>query len=261
MQRLAVRAISGKDRDMRMAAISDIHGNIDALEAVLADIARRGIGRVVNLGDSLSGAFDGAATAERLMALDLPTVRGNHDRQLCDRPREEMGVWEAWVIGDLDAAHLDWVRTLPAVLRVEGALLCHATPESDEVNWLDHRGPGQRLVARDRNAVEARLGGASEGLILCGHTHTPRVVRLAGGQMILNPGAVGCPAYLDTRMEPNFIHQTGAPDARYAVVERAGGEWRAEMVAVPYDPSRMAAMARAKGAESWAQAVETGWIT
>ena len=78
--------------------------------------------------------------------------------------------------------------------------------------------------------------------------------------MIVNPGSVGCPAYLDTRMTPNFIHQTGAPDARYAIVEERGGQWSADLIAVPYDASDMAALARAKGADSWAQAVTTGWF-
>ena len=96
--------------------------------------------------------------------------------------------------------------------------------------------------------------------MLCGHTHTPRVVRLSDGTMIVNPGSVGCPAYLDTRTEPHFIHQTGAPDARYAIVEKRDGYWTADLIAVPYDPGPMVVLARAKGAESWARAISTGWF-
>jgi predicted phosphodiesterase len=76
---------------MLFAAISDIHGNSAALDAVLADIARRGVERVVNLGDALSGPLDPAGTADRLLALDLPTVAGNHDRTLIDRPPRRRG--------------------------------------------------------------------------------------------------------------------------------------------------------------------------
>lgn len=244
---------------MATAVLSDIHGNLDALEVVLSDIERRGIDHVVNLGDSLSGPFDAVGTADRLISLDLPTVRGNHDRQLVDRAPEEMGAWEAWAIGDLTEAHLDWVRGLPLTLVQGEMLLCHGTPESDEENWLDKRGKHNRLVARDLDEVEARVGPARHPVVLCGHTHTSRIVRLPDS-LIVNPGSVGCPAYLDTRMTPNFVHQTGSPDARYAIVEKRGGAWRADLVAVPYDPGRMAAMARAKGADSWAQAVETGWF-
>jgi predicted phosphodiesterase len=62
---------------MRLAALSDIHGNLPALEAVLADIGRRGVERIVNLGDIVSGPLWPRETAARLLPLALPTVRGN----------------------------------------------------------------------------------------------------------------------------------------------------------------------------------------
>lgn len=245
---------------MRIAVISDIHGNVSALDAVLEDISRRGADRIVNLGDSLSGPFDARATAERLMPLDFLTIRGNHDRQLWDRPRERMGLWESWIVDELGPSHLDWLRGMPPVAALGEVFLCHATPDSDEDNWLDERGPQNRLIARDLAEVELRAGGVDYPLMLCGHTHTPRVVRLPDGRMIVNPGSVGCPAYLDTRGDPPFVHQTGAPDARYAIVERRDGQWRADLLAVPYDASRMIALAGERGAESWARAISTGWI-
>jgi predicted phosphodiesterase len=63
---------------VKLAAISDIHGNLAALDAVLAHIARRGVGKIVNLGDILSGPLQPSETADRLMALALPTISGNH---------------------------------------------------------------------------------------------------------------------------------------------------------------------------------------
>lgn len=245
---------------MKLAVISDIHGNIAALDAVLADIGRRDVDLIVNLGDSLSGPFDAVATADRLMALELPTVRGNHDRFLIDRPRERMGLWESWVIGDLSDAHLAWISSLPMVLDLGGVFACHATPSSDEDNWLDDRGARHRLEARDLDEVLLRAGGVAQEVMLCGHTHTPRVVRLPDGRMIVNPGSVGCPAYHDTRGEPSFIHQTGSPDARYAIVEKGSAAWQAALLSVPYDASEMARMAEEKGAASWAQAITTGWL-
>ena len=240
---------------MTLAVISDIHGNIDALEAVLADIDARGINRIVNLGDCLSGPFDALATAERLMALDIPTVSGNHDRQLIDRPKSDMGVWETWTIDTVTDRHLDWLRSLPFTLDIDGVFLCHATPADDEKNWLDKRGANDRIIARDLVDVEAFAAGITQAVMLCGHTHTPRVVRISGGRMIVNPGAVGCPAYLDTRAPRHFIHQTGAPDARYAILREHAGTWAADLISVPYDATRMADMAKAKGADSWADAV------
>jgi putative phosphoesterase len=240
---------------MRIAAISDIHGNSAALDAVLDDIRRRGADLVVNLGDCFSGPLDARGTAERLAALDLPAVRGNHDRMLWDAP----GLWERWTEGDLDRDTIDWCRALPLTLQIDGVLFCHATPESDDENWLDHRGPGQRLIARDLAGVEQRAAGVTQELTFCGHTHQPRAVRLPDGRRIVNPGAVGVPAYLDTRGERPFVQQTGAPDARYAIAERRGRDWHVDLIAVPYDTRGMVALAREKDAGSWAEALKTGW--
>ena len=66
---------------MKLAVISDIHGNLPALDAVLADIAAHRVEQIVNLGDILSGPLWAADTADRLMALALPTIAGNHERQ------------------------------------------------------------------------------------------------------------------------------------------------------------------------------------
>ena len=242
---------------MRLAVISDIHSNIAALEAVLDDIARRGIKDIVNLGDCLSGPFDAVATADRLMALNVLTVRGNHDRMLYDGTA---GLWESWVLDDLSPGHLDWVRAFPLTASFGDVLLCHATPDNDAENWLNRRGPEHRLVSRDMAGIVERAGECSEALILCGHTHEPRSVTLPDGRRVVNPGAVGAPAYKDTRMEPPFIHQTGSPDARYAVVEQSGGDWPVTHISVPYNAEPMAKLAEAKGADSWARAVRAGWF-
>lgn len=81
--------------------------------------------------------------------------------------------------------------------------------------------------------ITNRLAGRTEALILCGHTHLPRSVRI-GGQLVVNPGSVGLPAFDDER--PHFHKvENGVPDARYAIIERTITGWSASLIAVPYD--------------------------
>ena len=130
---------------MRIAAISDIHGNLAALDAVLADIGRRGVDRIVNLGDILSGPLDPAATADRLIALDLPTIRGNHERQLLTLDRAAMGASDAHAAPLLTDAHRAWLTSLPATMRLApDILLCHGTPGRNAAQVVEHE--GRKLV-------------------------------------------------------------------------------------------------------------------
>ena len=95
---------------MKLAAISDIHGNLGALEAVLADIERRNVTVTVNLGDILSGPLQPRETAERLMELDMPTIAGNHERQVLMHVPEKMGASDRYAherIGEVQRAWME----------------------------------------------------------------------------------------------------------------------------------------------------------
>lgn len=241
---------------MRIAAISDIHGNLDALEAVLADIGRRGADLIVNLGDILSGPLWPRETADRLMALDLPTIRGNHERQLLADPKG-MGASDRHAFEALEPAHLAWIEAMPVQLRpADDILLVHGTPGGDLHYFLETVTEGGLRPATPAE-IAARASGAQESLILCGHTHVPRVARLAEGRMVANPGSVGLQAYDDVRPFPHKV-EIGTPDAHYAIVERAGSAWTAEIVRVAYDWRPAAALAASRGRPDWAAALATG---
>jgi diadenosine tetraphosphatase ApaH/serine/threonine PP2A family protein phosphatase len=94
--------------------------------------------------------------------------------------------------------------------------------------------------------------------VLLGHSHRPDLVRLPGGVTILNPGSVGCPAYHDPTGRAH-VSESGAPHARYAVVEVADGELRrADLRAVAYDWEAAARRAEANGRPDWGHALRTG---
>ncbi len=108
-------------------------------------------------------------------------------------------------------------------------------------------------------AIEAAASGVTQRLILCGHTHLGRAVRLGDGRMVINPGSVGSPGYRGVHPFPHVI-EAGTPDARYAILELADGAWRATFRHVPYDHDAMAALARRNGQLELASALATGWI-
>jgi predicted phosphodiesterase len=243
---------------MRLAVLSDIHGNLAALEAVLADIRGRGADAIVNLGDSLSGPLLPRETAQFLMAQDWPQLAGNHERQVLAVPRGGAGASDTYAYETLGPAELAWIASLkPAGVFDADVFLCHGTPTSDLTYLLesvDERG----IHAADAAEIGARLGDVRAPVVLCGHSHTPRSVRTLEGQLLVNPGSVGLPAYYAHRPHPHSV-ENHSPDARYAVVEKRAGAFRVELVSVPYDYQSMAELARARGRSDWEQALVSGY--
>ncbi|MGC2775942.1 MAG: metallophosphoesterase family protein [Bradyrhizobium sp.] len=243
---------------MRFAAIADIHGNSHALAAVLADIAALGIEEVVNLGDHLSGPLEPARTADMLMARGFPSIRGDQDRHMIELHRA--GDLSRNDVRALRQEHVDWLAAQPTTLVYrDEVFLCHAAPDDDAVFWLEEimadGTPRPSPLAR----IEARATGLDAALILCGHSHIPRIVRLSDGRLIVNPGSVGLPGY---RISTPTCYQveTGTPDACYVIAEHRCERWSMTFRYVPYDAVPMAALARRYGRPDWANAIATGWV-
>lgn len=242
---------------MKIAAISDIHGNLAALDAVLADIQLRGVDQIVNLGDICSGSLFPRETADRLMSLGFPTIKGNHERQILTMPVEQMGASDRYAFETLTPLHLAWLKSLPPTLRLsDEVLLVHGTPDSDLSYFLETVGP-EGLRRATHSEIKDRAGAADVSVILCGHTHLARVETLDDGRLIVNPGSVGLPAYSDDRPYPHVV-EAGSPHARYAIVSRDGTNWSAQMHCVEYDWEQAARVAEENGRHEWATALRTG---
>jgi len=242
---------------MTWAVVSDIHGNLPALEAVLADAP--GVDGWLNLGDIVSGPLWPRETAEVLMALDWPTMAGNHERQVLTQRRERMGASDAFAAAALTATQRRWLASLPAQLQPSEGLLCvHGTPFSDLQYLLETvTAAGLRQASADE--VAERLGATQAELLLCGHSHVPRD-RQAGAMRIVNPGSVGLQAYDDNHPWPHVV-ETGSPQARYALVEQGvGGRWTVALRAVDYDFEAAARRAEDNGRGDWADALRTGRV-
>jgi predicted phosphodiesterase len=243
---------------MRLAVIADIHGNELALQAVLADIAAQGIDDIVNLGDCFSGPLEPGKVAERLTALDIPTVRGNHDRYLIEQSPEAMGPSDRIAHGELLPGHLDWIRALPEAMVHRGEFyMCHATPKDDNRYWLEEVLEDGSVRRKSRAEIEALAEGIDHPVILFAHSHLPAMLRLSDGRLLINPGSVGCPGYDDVAPYPHKI-EAGHPLASYAIIEKGADGFIVGFRNVPYDHMTMSRLAASYGRPQWASALATG---
>ena len=178
-----------------VAVLSDIHGVLPALEAVLAEPDVAHADRIVLTGDLAAGPQP-VQTLDVLAGLGGRAVwiRGNADRELVEYARGERASMpdevSAWAARQLRPGQVELLAGLPlsATLRVAGlgqVLFCHATPRDDE--------EGALVDSRLARWAEV-FGGlpADVGTVVCGHTHMP-FIRLAHGRLVVNPGSVGMP--------------------------------------------------------------------
>lgn len=201
---------------MRVAALYDVHGNLPALEAVLADPRCRSADVVVSGGDLVAGPYP-SECLERLEALGerVRFVTGNCDRETASPEGHEQ--WHAdiggWSATKLDHAQLVHVRAWPLTVELDvpglgTVLFCHATPRSD-LPILTRVTP-EAVVAEE-------LAGTTANVVVCGHTHV-QYERRVGLLRVVNAGSVGMP-------------YEGAPDARWALLDGDA----VELVSTPYD--------------------------
>jgi predicted phosphodiesterase len=170
-----------------------------------------------------------------------------------------MALSDRYAASCLGLDHRKWIAGFPESLwLLPDVLMVHGTPQSDVSYCLESVDEnGLRPASADE--IGSRVGTTPASLILCGHTHLPRSVRLDDSRTIVNPGSVGLPAYEDEHPFPHRI-ENGSPHARYAIVEKRNDQWSAEMIALEYDWERMAAMAQARGRSDWARALRTGLV-
>lgn len=120
---------------MKVAVLSDVHGNADALAAVLMDIRQHSPDAIINLGDCFYGPLDVARTAELLSGADIAlTVCGNHDRWLLSSDAGDE--WDHLARPLLSAEALAWLKALPATAVLDDIFACHACPRDDLTGWL-----------------------------------------------------------------------------------------------------------------------------
>jgi predicted phosphodiesterase len=261
---------------MKIAAISDIHGNLNALQAVLAEIDREGVDQIINCGDTLGGPLESAKTADLLMAHGIPMIAGNHERQLITLPPEKLNRSDACTASEINEAHREWLASAPPTMWLaDDVFICHGTPTSDLHYWLetitDDFGQDGSVGVRPASHAEVlqRVGRGEHtqraSLIICGHTHVPRVAQVNSPDdghaiTIVNAGSVGLPGYDDIHPHKHWI-ETGSPHARYALMEKTAQGWNAQLRSVAYDFEPMAQLADRRNRPDWALPLRTGRVS
>lgn len=235
----------------RLALISDQHANDIAFAAALRDIERIGVDQVVCLGDVIQAGAQPRETAERLIELDCPTVLGNSDALLLELPNdvsepipERFLEVREWTLGQLDPAHLDFIRTFqPTVsVNVAGARILgfHGSPRDFD----------DLLIPENEASTLGPFLGQDVDLLAGGHTHL-QWTRLIDGIPFVNPGSIG---YAYDRHQPQSALKIAAV-AEYAlvIVDRLGIS--VEFRRVPYPLSEFIEQTAKSGrpyADEWA---------
>jgi putative phosphoesterase len=226
---------------MRLALISDIHGNAVALRAVLADIERVGVDEVICLGDVATLGATPAAAVDIVRDLGCRCIMGNHDEFLIDAalihtytesPEVVAGV--DWAREQLDSHHLDFLGTFEPTIELElemdiKAVLFHGSPHShmDDIR-----------ATTSAEDIDHLLGDYDADLMAGGHTHV-QMLRQHRGTLVINPGSVGMPF-------KDFVPETGPVlmlHAEYGIVDVANGVLSVDLrrVAVDIDELKQAA--------------------
>lgn len=243
----------------RYAIISDIHGNILALQAVVDDMQKRKVSRVINLGDHVSGPLWPQETVCYLMSHHWINIRGNHDRQLSKIDHKYHGLSDAYGFNQLSDIQRSWLMNLPTKVMIDDDIIAfHGIPNNDN-EYLLETIVNERLNIACKEDINKRLGDHKAELILCGHSHIYRCIKMDNGSLIINPGSVGLQAYRDD--ERPHVVENGSPHARYAIIEKNHDTWDIEFIHIKYEWEKAAEKARVEKRFDWENALYSGYVS
>jgi putative phosphoesterase len=228
---------------MRLAIISDIHGNCFALDSVLKDIRQQGIEQIVCLGDAIQGGAQPAETVQRLRELNCLVVMGNADAYVLDGETEEkvsarQETVRAWTLSQLSSEDQAFMRQFQPTIEIplEGgkSLLCfHGSPHS--FNDII-------LPQTPEESARQFLGGFSTNFLTGGHTHTQQLRRL-GDAWYFNPGSISLAYNWERAKDGSKVD----PWSDYAILTSEGACTGITFRHVPFDVDELERVIRASG--------------
>jgi putative phosphoesterase len=210
---------------MRMAFISDIHGNANALDAVLEDIKNRQVEKIYVLGDIAYRGPEPQRSVDLVQSLETFVIKGNADEwvvrgiqqgEVPDKALSMMRAEQEWICSHMDQKSIEYLRDLPTELKLEAEGLLihafHATPKSLFDVVLPHESD---------ELLSTKMMGTEADLYVYAHIHRP-YIRYINGKCIINLGSVGLPF-------------DGLPKASYALVDIHEGTFQTSIIRVRYD--------------------------
>ena len=230
---------------MKIAVISDIHGNMQALEAVVADIKKENCEKIFCLGDLAMAGPQPFETIERIQELenefDMTIIQGNTDEMIAKCDNQILHLLEQNVPIMARALESDivtvtdeqkkYLSELPAQKEIEiddvKILLVHGSPRKNNENIYSNLPDGE---------IDAMMEGVTADLVLCGHTHVPCGYQLATRQTVVNVGSIGRPF-------------SEIPQSCYVVLEINGDEFLITHKLVPYDVKKASQILEQRGFE------------
>ncbi len=205
---------------MRLAVLADVHGNLQALEAVLEHAQKQNVDQIIVAGDLINILPDSRACWDLVMSLNLPLLRGNHERYIYhyNTPHAHPDWYKEnfqglpFVFNQFTPEERQAMSELPMYIRFDNLLITHATYRADNESFSSETSPDE---------LEPMFAGSVETFILRGHNHRFFSATFRS-RIIESMGSAGLP--LD-----------GTPEAKYSIAEKQGEAWKFYRQAVPYD--------------------------
>ena len=235
---------------MKIALISDIHGNLPALEAVYQSIKEKGISEIYNLGDSLYGPLWPEETAQFLINNKIVSIMGNEDEELLKSTvKNETG---KYTLRQLSESSINWIRTLPYFYKNENITLFHGTLSNNREYFLEKICKGKVLIKSDEELTE-NIKNIRTKYVGFGHSHLERVVTLKG-KILINAGSVGWPAFFDDK--PKHKIETLNNFAKYVIIDNQN----IEICNIAYDYKKSSKKAEKNNRDDWSRYIKYGRI-